>query len=77
MFSFCKEFREIWEEIPYVATYRQYVETANKIDTYRMANLITKTDERVLLNCLEAFVDSRYAPKSRAEWKQMYEQEEE
>lgn len=72
MLSFGKEFREIWEEIPHVATYRKYVEVANMIDTYRMANLITGTGERVLLDCLEAFIDARYAPKTREEWVKMY-----
>lgn len=75
MGSFGTNFHELWTEIPKADTFEQYICIANRISVYRMAGVVTGADERVLLNCLEAFVDSRYAPKTRAEWKQMYEQE--
>ena len=68
MFSFGKEFREIWEEIPKVATYQGCVDVIEKIEDYSMKNLIAGEDVMVLLDCLEAFINAGYTPKTRVEW---------
>lgn len=72
MFSFGKEFREIWVEIPKAETYQGCVDVIEKIEDYSTKNLITREDTMVLLDCLEAFIDARYAPKTREEWVEMY-----
>lgn len=55
MFSFAAKFRELWEQIPAIVSYRDYVGMANAIDDARTGYEITDRDEEVLLNVLEAF----------------------
>lgn len=55
MFSFADKFRELWEQIPGIVSYRDYVGLANAIDDARTGCEITDRDEEVLLNVLEAF----------------------
>lgn len=68
MFSFGKEFREIWVEIPKAETYQGCVDVIEKIEAYSTKNLITREDTMVLLDCLEAFINAGYKPKTRVEW---------
>lgn len=68
MFRFGKEFQEIWEEIPKAETYQGCVDVIDKIESYSMKNLITREDTMVLLDCLEAFINAGYKPKTRVEW---------
>ena len=42
MFSFGKEFREIWVEIPKAETYQGCVDVIEKIEAYSTKNLITR-----------------------------------
>lgn len=55
MFSFGEKFKELWNQIPTIASYYDYICMANTIDDARTGREITERDERVLLNALEAF----------------------
>lgn len=68
MVGFGKEFREIWEEIPNVETCNGCIDVIIKIESYSMINLITREDTMILLDCLEAFINAGYKPKTRVEW---------
>lgn len=59
MFSFGEKFKELWAQIPTIASYRDYVGMANAIDDARTGREITERDERVLLNALEVFRNAR------------------
>lgn len=72
MFSFGGEFNRLWEEIPKVVTYRGYIKLANEIDSCYMDRAITKTDEQVLLECLERYAKIRKIPTDEDEYEQRY-----
>lgn len=59
MFSYGEKFKELWAEIPTVATYWDYVGIANSIDDARTGNEITPKDEAILIQALELFTQSR------------------
>ena len=59
MFSFGEKFRELWEAIPTIVTYWDYVRMANAIDNARGGDEITKKDEETLLQALEVFKAAR------------------
>lgn len=59
MFSFGEKFKELWEQIPLVISFRDYVGLANVIDDARTGREITQRDEQVLLNALETFRNAR------------------
>lgn len=73
MFSFGKEFQEIWGEIPNAETYQGCIDVIEKIKSYSTANLITGECGMILLDCLEAFINVGYVPKTRAEWVELGE----
>lgn len=55
MFSFRKKFKELWEQIPSVVTYWDYVGMVNAIDDARTGDEITAQDEATLLTALDVF----------------------
>lgn len=59
MFSFGEKFKELWGQIPAIASYYDYVGMANTIDDARTGQEITERDERALLAALEAFRTAR------------------
>ena len=62
MFSYGKKFKELWNEIPTVVRYWDYVSIANAIDDARTSYEITEQDEKVLLQTLELFCNERKVP---------------
>jgi len=62
MFSYGKKFKELWNEIPTVVRYWDYVGIANAIDDARTSYEITEQDEKVLLQTLELFCNERKVP---------------
>ena len=59
MFSFGEKFKTLWNQIPTIASYYDYIGMANAIDDAITGREITERDERVLLNALEAFRTAR------------------
>lgn len=59
MFSFGEKFKELWNQIPHVISFRDYIGLANAIDDARTGREITQRDEQALLNALEAFRNAR------------------
>ncbi len=54
IFSGGEEFIRLWSELPKVVRYREYIEMCNEIDSARMSKLITESDEKILMDSLEA-----------------------
>ena len=52
MFSFGKTFMELWEKIPTIINYQDYVWMANEIDDAKIRGEITERDEDTLLDTL-------------------------
>lgn len=59
MFSFGEKFKELWNQIPTIASYYDYICMANAIDDARTVREITERDEQVLLDALEVFKKAR------------------
>lgn len=59
MFSFGEKFQELWEQIPTIVSYWDYVGMANAIDDARTGREITDRDEIVLLDALAIFKNAR------------------
>lgn len=59
MFSFGEKFKELWDAIPTIINYWDYVGLANEIDDARTDREITDTDEKTLLEALEVFKKAR------------------
>lgn len=59
MYSFGEKFMELWEQIPTINQYWDYVGIANAIDDARTGREITDRDERTLLEALEVFKQAR------------------
>lgn len=59
MFSFGEKFKELWEKIPTIINYWDYIGMANDIDDARTSREITDKDERTLLEALEVFKNAR------------------
>lgn len=55
MFSFGEKFKELWGQIPTIATYWDYIAIDNAIDDAYTGNEITERDENTLLKALEVF----------------------
>ena len=53
IFSCGEEFTRLWQELPKVVRYQDYIELCNEIDSARMSRIITDRDEAILLDCLE------------------------
>ena len=54
IFSGGEEFARLWNELPKIVTYRDYIVMCNEIDSARMNREITDRDEKILLASIEA-----------------------
>ena len=68
MFSFGEIFRKLWEQIPTIVTYRDYVAMDNAIDDAYTGREITERDEITLRAALNVFRDARGIPEKDPEW---------
>ena len=59
MFSFGEKFKELWEQIPEIISYWDYVGMANDIDNAYTSREITERDEKTLLDALEVVRKAR------------------
>lgn len=55
MFNYGEKFKELWDEIPTIISYDDYIKMANEIDNACTGEEITKKDEKTLLAALEVF----------------------
>lgn len=70
---YSEDFRRLWDEIPKVITYRDYVKAANMIDSVRMDRFITEREEKVLLGCLDVYAKVSKIPTTEDEWRERYQ----
>lgn len=56
-------FRNLWLIIPEVINYEEYISLLNKIDNERMDRFITETEENVLIQALEIYMEIRRIKK--------------
>ena len=68
MFSFGEIFRKLWEQIPTIVTYRDYVAMDNAIDDAYTGCEITERDEITLRTALNVFRAARGIPEKDPEW---------
>lgn len=68
MFSFGEIFRKLWEQIPTIVTYRDYVAMDNAIDDAYTGVEITERDEITLRVALNVFRAARGIPEKDPEW---------
>lgn len=53
IFNNGEEFFRLWNEVPKIVTYRDYIVLCNEIDSAHMDRMITDRDEKILLDALE------------------------
>lgn len=56
-------FRNLWLTIPEVLNYEEYISLLNEIDNERIDRFITETEENVLIQALEIYMEIRRIKK--------------
>lgn len=67
-----KDFMLLWNRIPDVYTYREYISLMNEIDWARNDRLISASEEDALTGCLTHWAKTMRIPTSEEEYEQMY-----
>lgn len=66
MLTYCKTnetFMKLWMEIPEVINHNMYINLLNQIDNEYMDDYLTATEEKILINALEAYMITRKIKK--------------
>lgn len=53
LFNNGEVFFKLWDQVPRIVTYQDYIDLCNEIDSAQMDRIITPRDEKILLEALD------------------------